>query len=161
MFRTLVAALVLLPVVAMAAPEAKVKFKLSPTGSFAAETTSIIGTAKKNSDGSVSADKIEIPLDTLKTGISLRDKHMKEKHLDVKKHPKAIVTNAEGKDGKGTATLNVRGIEKPIEGTYEIKGSELILNFPIKITDYDIGKVKYMGLGVKEDANVEARIPIQ
>lgn len=156
-----IAALSLSSVVAFAQPEAKIGFKLSPTGSFTATTKTINGTAKKNADGSVEASKIEIPLDTLDTGIALRNEHMREKHLETKKYPNAIVTEAKGKDGKGTAMLEVHGVKKPISGTYEIDGKELVVKFPVNVGDFNVGKIRYMGVGVKEEAQVEARIPMK
>jgi polyisoprenoid-binding protein YceI len=136
-------------------------FKLSPTGSFTAKSTDIKGEIKKNPDGSISSDRIEIPLTALKTGMGLRDEHMKNKYLEVGKYPSAIITDAKGKDGKGTAMLEVHGKKKPISGTYEIIGDEVELKFPVNITDYDIAKVKYMGVGVKDEALIDARIPLK
>ena len=40
-------------------------------------------------------------------------------------------------------------------------GKELVVNFPINIADYNVGKIRYMGVGVKEEATIEARIPIE
>ena len=162
----LVGAFILSPAVlicanAHAGSEANVLLKLSPTGSFTATTGQVIGTAHVKADGSVEALKIEIPLDTLTTGIALRDEHMKTKHLETDKFPKATVTDAKGKDGKGTANLEIRGVKKTVEGTYKIDGKELVVNFPINIADYNVGKIRYMGVGVKEEATIEARIPIE
>jgi polyisoprenoid-binding protein YceI len=146
---------------AFAEPEAKIGFKLSPTGSFTATTKKINGTAKQNKDGSVEAPKIEIPLDSLDTGIALRNEHMKTKHLETSKYPNAIVTDAKGKDGKGTANLEVHGVKKPIVGTYKIDGKDLLVSFPVNVSDFNVGKIRYMGVGVKEEALVEARIPMK
>ncbi|MES2963893.1 MAG: YceI family protein, partial [Bdellovibrionota bacterium] len=105
--------------------------------------------------------KIEIPLDTLDTGIALRNEHMKTKHLETAKYPNAIVTDAKGKDGKGTANLEVHGVKKAISGTYKIDGKDLVVSFPVNVSDYQVGKIRYMGVGVKEEALVEARIPMK
>ncbi len=142
------------------AKEVNALFKLSPTGSFTAKSSDIKGSITQNADGSVSAEKIEIPLAQLKTGMGLRDEHMKDKYLEVGKYPNAIITNAKGKDGKGTATLEVRGKKTEVSGTYKIEGDEVLVKFPINITNYDIGKVKYMGVGVKDEGQIEARIPL-
>lgn len=155
------ALLTLTSTLAFAQPEAKIAFKLSPTGSFTATTKTINGTAKKNKDGSVEASKIEIPLDSLDTGIALRNEHMKTKHLETSKYPNAIITEAKGKDGKGTAMLEVHGVKKPITGTYKIDGSDLVVNFPVNVSDFNVGKIRYMGVGVKEEAVVDAHIPIK
>jgi polyisoprenoid-binding protein YceI len=136
-------------------------FKLSPTGSFTAKSNDIKGAITKNADGSISADRIEIPLESLKTGMGLRDEHMKNKYLEVKKYPNAIITDAKGKNGKGTAMMEVHGKKKQISGTYSIEGNEVVVKFPVNITEYDIAKVKYMGVGVKDEAQVEAHIPLK
>ena len=139
-----------------------VALKITPTGQvFHAKGSQVKGAITKNADGSISADKIEIPLKQLKTGMGLRDDHMKNKHLEVSKYPNAIITNAKGKDGKGTATLEVRGKKTPVSGTYEIQGNNVLVKFPINISDYDVGKVRYMGMGVKDEAQVEALIPLK
>jgi len=154
-------ALLLVAFNASAASDVKVGLKLSPTGSFTAAGSKVNGTAKKNPDGSVSADKIEIPLDSLDTGIAMRTTHMKEKYLEISKYPNATVTDAKGKDGKGTATLELHGVKKPVSGTYKIEGNELVVSFPINVSDYNVGKVSYMGVGLRNEATIDARIPLK
>jgi polyisoprenoid-binding protein YceI len=146
---------------AFSATSVNVHFKLSPMGNFDAKTTSVLGKAKKTPDGKVSADKIEIPLRTLTTGIELRDKHMKDKYLEVDKYPNAIVTDAKGSGGKGTAMLEFHGVKNKVEGTYQVSGKEITIKFVVKIPDYKIPKVKYAGVGVKDEAEVEATIPVE
>jgi hypothetical protein len=146
---------------ALANPEAKVSLALSPVGHFTAETKAIIGTAHKMANGGVSAEKIEIPLDSLKTGIDVRDSHMKNKYLETQKFPRAILTDATGKDGNGVAMLTLHGVKKPVKGTYKIEGNELVVHFPVIISEYGVAKIKYMGVGVKDQAEVDARIPLK
>lgn len=57
-----------------------------------------------------SADKISISIESLKTGIDLRDEHT-WKHLNTSKHPKAILSEVKGRGGKATGSLEVNGIK--------------------------------------------------
>lgn len=133
---------------------------LSPAGNFQAKTASVQGSAKVTGD-EVKASNVKIPLNTLKTGIELRDKHMKEKYLETGTHPEAELVEATGKDGKGRGKLKIRGIEKEVSGTYKIiGGKEVEAEFPIKLSDYGITGIKYMGVGVKDDVKVTVTLPV-
>lgn len=132
---------------------------LSPAGSFKIKSTEVIGQVEKK--GSTFEGKnIVVKLKNLQTGIELRDEHTK-KHLDVAQFPEAILISARGQNGKGTGTIKIRGIEKPIEGTYEESSGKITARFPLKISDFNIGKVKYMGIGVKDNIEVTIAVPIK
>lgn len=133
---------------------------LSPAGSYKAETSSVSGSAVKNKDGSVSAKDITVDLSTLKTGIALRDKHTKER-LMADKYPKAKLVSAEGKNGIGTATIEVKGKTQKVSGTYKIDGASLISEFKMSLADLDIKDVRYMGVGVKDQITVEVVVPLK
>lgn len=136
--------------------------KLSPAGSFEARTNNVQGFAKKNGNGFV-ANNISVDLNSLKTKMDLRDEHMKEKYLDTKKHPKAELISAEGSNGKGTGRIKIRGIEKPISGTYELiaDGKKLKAEFELMLSDFGITGIKYMGVGVKDKVKLNVTVPIQ
>lgn len=137
---------------------AEADVKLSPTGDFVAKTADVSGVATVNGD-SVEADKIIVKLKNLKTGMSLRDKHAQEKYLETEKFPEAILTKASGKGGKGSGMLKIKGIEKQVSGTYKIDGKFLKAEFPIKLSDYGITGVKYMGVGVDDEVNLRVSVP--
>lgn len=145
---------------AQASVGTNVKVSLSPAGNFIAKTEEIKGQATL-SNGQVKADNIVVELKTLTTGISLRDEHLKNKYLEVEKFPEAILTAGSGKDGKGKAQLKVHGIQKEIDGTYELdqKTKELNATFNIKLSDFGITGIKYLGVGVKDDVKITATIP--
>ncbi len=145
---------------AYAAGEATADVSLSPAGSFTANSESVKGEAVLKGD-SVSADKIVVDLRNLKTGIVMRDKHARNKYLETEKYPEAILTDAKGKGGRGTGKLKVRGIEKVVSGTYTIKGETLLAEFPIKLSDFDIKKIKYMGVGVDDDVTIKISFHIK
>lgn len=147
------------PVVGYGAQGVSVAVTLNPAGSFKAETTSVKGFATKTADG-VMAENIEVDLRTLTTGISLRDKHTK-KHLMADKYPMAKLIKATGKGGKGTATIEIKGIKDEVSGTYEIKGDSLVAKFPIHLKDLKIEDINYMGVGVEDDVQLTVTVPIK
>jgi len=142
------------------ANQVEVKLKLSPTGQFEAKTDQLVGKVKIV-NGEVVAESIRVPLKSLKTGIKLRDEHMKSKYLKVDRYPNAILHFGKGKGGKGTGELEVKGIKKPIRGKYKIEEDFIIAEFPIKLSDYEISGIRYMGVGVKDEALVKVKVAIE
>lgn len=103
-----------------------------------------------------------VDLNTLDTGIKLRDKHMRDDYLDTKKYPFAEFTGAFALNDLEKIKLNQSGIYI-ILGTFEVHGValkreiELTLDFEsnkqgvsfetvfeIKLTDHDIEIPKLM-----------------
>ncbi len=114
--------------------------------------------------GKVSGE-ITFQLAQLKTGIELRDNHMKDTYLEVKKHPVAKIklTNLEvpkDLDGsfefKGMMTLH--GVEKQVSGQAELENDsgklKLIAEIPIKLSDFKIAIPSYQGITVAEKVNI-------
>jgi hypothetical protein len=139
--------------------QVEVDVKLSPAGSFKAQTSDVSGFAYKTKDG-IAAENVLIDLRNISTGIALRDKHTKE-HLLVEKFPKAKLVKAVGKDGKGTARISIKGVEKEYAGTYKVEGDKVIATFPVHLPDLKIEGVRYMGVGVKDEVNVKIELPLK
>jgi hypothetical protein len=131
---------------------------LTPAGSFKAQTKKVTGTVHRTADG-IEAEDVTIDLKTLDTGIALRDKHTKD-YLLVSKHPQAKLIKASGKDGKGTATIEIRGKKTEVAGTYKIEGKKVKVEFPMKLSDIEITGVRYMGVGVKDEVKVHLELPL-
>lgn len=142
------------------AQSVEVNLKISPAGSFVAKTTKVTGKAKQ-AGGKVTASGIQVDLSSLDTGIKLRDDHMKNKYLEIEKFPKAELSLGEGEGGKGKGKLKVHGVEKEINGTYEVKGKTVEATFEISLSEYNISGIRYMGAGVKDKAQVKAIIPLE
>jgi len=136
-----------------------VDVKLSPAGSFKAETTKVTGTAKKAGDG-YTAENVVVEVNALKTGIELRDKHMKD-YMKSKEFPQVKLVKASGKGGKGKGTVEIMGMKKEVDGTYEVAGNDLKAQFKMKLSDLNITGVKYMGIGVKDEVVVNVNLPIK
>jgi polyisoprenoid-binding protein YceI len=114
---------------------------------------------------------VTVGLKDLETGIDLRDKHMREKYIDVEKYPEATLVvpldqvkwPEDGKSGEGEAkgTFGMHGKTKEISfkykisntgGTYAIDGEA-----PVNFKEFDINVPSYMGITVKPDITVFAK----
>lgn len=133
---------------------------LTPAGDFKAKGDELKGFATQEGSA-VKAENIIVPLKNLKTGVPLRDKHMKEKYLQVDKFPDAVLVSAEGKDGKGKGRIKIKNIEKEIAGTYKVEGGQLMADFPLKLSDFGITGIKYMGIGVDDEMKIHVIVPIR
>lgn len=135
------------------------KIKGTSNGSYAK------GNLQLSSD-SLAGD-FEFDLNVLDTGIGLRNEHMKEKYLEVKKFPSAKlslkplsltkkdIANKIEKEFAGT--LSLHGVEKPITGkfTYAPQEKLAVARFTINVSDYKIDVPKYLGVTVSETVDIE------
>ncbi len=133
----------------------------TPVGAFTAEGEKVSG-------------GFTVDLEKLETGISLRDRHMKEKYLEVGKFPKAELKLTSLKlpkalDGSNVAykeipfegSFKVHGVEKPVKGTADVTvdGGKLsgVATFAIKLSDFKIDIPKFAGITMAEDVKVVTR----
>lgn len=145
---------------AAATGDIKLNVTLKPAGSFIAESRQvrIQGTAVRRG-ALVTASNIVLPVNTLKTGIALRDEHMTRRYMECDKYPTAVLTHATGKDGKFTGELMVHNVRRPISGTYQINGNTFVGHFKVRSSDFGIAKARYMGVGVADEVGVDITLP--
>jgi len=112
---------------------------------------------------------IRVQLAGLETGIALRDKHLKEKYLEVQKYPEAElkvarsalrVPEADGSvQGDATGTLRLHGKSKSEPFHYQVKraGSDyqVVGALHLNVRDFDITVPSYLGVTVKPDVTVD------
>ena len=95
-------------------------------------------------------------LRTLKTGISLRDRHMRDNYLEVAKAPGFETATLEGiqiekLDGKTTfnGTLVLHGERRPIPGAATLArqgaGYNVEAEFPVRVSEFNIPKTSGPG----------------
>ena len=130
-----------------------------PGMSFQAKTSKLKGSVKKEGDV-YKADKLYVKVKSLKTEMDLRDEHLRDK-LEYKKHSKIVVSQGVAKGGKGKAIIEIKGVKKPINFSYQESGGLFIAKFPLSLKDFGITGISYMGLGVKDKVVVEASVPIK
>lgn len=140
----------------------EIKVKLNPAGSFSAksEALNIEGDLQVAGDG-FRAKKIALLLETLETGLSLRNEHMKKKYFEVALYPKAVLLEAVGSQGKFKGKLIVHGVEKAIEGQYRVREGMLETEFSCRLSDFKIKEANYMGVGVEDEVSIHASLPIK
>ncbi|MGZ3788655.1 MAG: YceI family protein [Bacteriovorax sp.] len=113
-----------------------------------------------------------LALNDLDTGIGLRDEHMKEEYLEVKKFPTALLkiesialpngfeakpSNIKDQAFEGKLTLH--GREQKIAGTFSLNESlELVAKFDIKLTDFGIEIPNYLGIVVADTVAIDTKI---
>ena len=140
-----------------------IKVALSPAGSFTITSNKIKGKVYIDSNGNLIAKNIKIPVKTLKTGIELRDNHLKKK-LGHEKDKKSILLllEAKGVNGKGKAKFRVLNKEQTTDFTYK-KVSKNIgeANFTLNLDNFGISGISYMGVGVKNTVNVSVKLPFK
>lgn len=126
----------------------------------------------KTSDFSVSeqAGKIRfvVPLARLDTGIELRNKHMREKYLEVAKYPNAelvversalrIPADGQAAEGSVPGTMTIHGQSKPVSVAYKARRRgptfDISGNVHLNIKDYGIAVPSYLGVTVKPDVEI-------
>ncbi len=128
----------------------------APTGVLLHEEGQIKGTLSFN-------------LSDLKTGIDLRDKHMKDKYLEVEKFPTAElelqpVKLPEGltsdSSGDFTGMLTLHGNKKEVKGkyTFAAKDNKAKVNFSVLVSDFKIEIPKYLGVTISESVDLEVTV---
>jgi hypothetical protein len=115
------------------------------------------------------------PLEPFHTGIGLRDKHMKEKYLEVAKYPdaqlrverKSLVFPAPGqkveRDGRGDLTLHGRTKSLPFHYvvSHTNSGFDVSATWQLSIKDFAIEVPSYLGVTVKPDIDGSAAFHVQ
>ncbi|WP_394829147.1 YceI family protein [Pendulispora albinea] len=132
----------------------------------------IVGTTSElNTEGDENVIKIVVPLANLTTGIALRDKHMREKYLQVQSYPNAtlevqrsaIKFPAAGAEVSGDApgTLTIHGQSRQTTArytarkngdTFAVKGT-----LHVNVRDFGIEIPSYLGVTVKPDIDIDVQ----
>lgn len=115
----------------------------------------------------------KIKIDSFKTGIDLRDTHMKEKYLETAKYPDTILKiealklpdtwsskNPQLKDFPFKGKLSLHGVEKEVTGVLNVEGPKLktYAEFEISITDFAIAIPSYLGIKVTDKVKLKVAL---
>jgi polyisoprenoid-binding protein YceI len=157
------------------AADAKLARTGSPSVSFTAVGPAGLKIVGTTSDLDVADDAtsvtITVPLANLTTGIALRDRHMREKYLQVQTYPNATLkvdrasvkfppAGAEA-SGDAQGTMAIHGKTHPVSFHYTAKhegaGYAVAGSVHLDIKDYGIDVPSYLGVTVKPDIDVTVR----
>ncbi|PYR35930.1 MAG: hypothetical protein DMF93_20815 [Acidobacteria bacterium] len=146
---------------------------LTVGGSFEARTKSVSGevTASAADPGSVSG-ALRVDLQTLETGIAVRDRHMRETYLEVEKGPEFAVATfdkirIEKLAGKSTfkGTLLLHGQRQEVTGVADLQQRDgrirVQAQFPIKVSAFQIQKPTYLGVGVRDEIQIKVMLTVE
>src|SRR5262249_3874134 len=115
---------------------------------------------------------LAVDLNSLETGIGLRDRHLKEEYLQVDRFPQARLTFSRldvacvpesAAFGPVTVpfegTLLLHGVERPVSGQARVSRHDdrvsVGAQFSIKLGDFGVEIPKYMGITVAEKVDVK------
>lgn len=148
--------------------------------SFTGHTDQIRGRVVCDPDGL--ADSIvvyvEVDLATLETGMGLRDKHMRENHLETDQYPHAIFRGARILSGSERALaagepVDIRiagefalhGVRRPLEVTARVTRLDddppalaVECAFEVKLADHQIDRPKFLMMKVSDTQRVTLRL---
>jgi len=113
---------------------------------------------------------LKVDMASLDTGISMRNRHMRENHLETDRYPHAIFRGAAVIEGAGAAlapgsparftvagTMELHGVTQPLQASVEVAletdgGRRLRVktDFPITLPDYEIARPKFLLLKLGE-----------
>jgi polyisoprenoid-binding protein YceI len=154
----------------IASGEIAVVCPLTVGGSFEARTKNLSGELGPASEqpGTVRG-ALRVDLQTLETGIGIRDRHMKDNYLEVDKGPDFSAAmfddiRVEKLDGKSvfSGTLMLHGQRKPISGTADLQQRDgrvrVQAQFPLRISDFEIPTPKYLGVGVRDEIQIKVNL---
>ncbi len=180
--------LLLLPAAAVAARAAHyvinpgspnlVKFDSKSTAeSFSGSTRTVRGAIDFNPQNLAdsAAVNVEVDLNTLDTGISLRNQQMRESHLETDKYPKAFFRGGKMSGFSAAAltpgqkaTFNlagefeIHGVKRPLVLPVEVtEGNQdgkdfvhIVGHFPVTLADYNISRPQFLVLRLGETQQV-------
>jgi polyisoprenoid-binding protein YceI len=146
---------------------------LTVGGSFEAKTKTVSGevAASAAEPGNLTG-ALRVDLQTLETGIAVRDRHMRENYLEVEKGPEFAVATVdqirvEKLDGKSkfSGTLLLHGQRQAVTGTAELQQRDgrirVQAQFPIKVSAFQIPKPTYLGVGVRDEIQIKVVMTVE
>jgi polyisoprenoid-binding protein YceI len=147
--------------------EVTVLCPLTVGGSFEAKTNAVSGEVEvPPGPPGVVGGSLEVQLNTLSTGIGLRDRHLRETYLEVTKGPGyaiAILDNIriDRTEGAGVfrGTLTLHGQKREVAGTTSVQKKDgqvrVSAEFMLKVSEFEIAKPTYLGIGVRDEVQVK------
>ena len=143
---------------------------LTVGGSFEAKTKAVTGQVgpAPQQPGAVGGS-IQVKLDTLQTGIEMRDHHMRDNYLEVGKGSEYAVAileqiQVDKVEGKSTfrGKLTLHGQTREVVGTAVVQkkdaGLHIEAQFPVKVSEFQIPKPTYLGVGVRDEIQVKVSL---
>lgn len=145
---------------------------LTVGGSFEAKSKDLRGEVVARGDQPGAIDgALHVNLQTLSTGIGLRDRHMRDNYLEVQKGPEYATATLEQiriERLQGTTTLKgvlrLHGQRREISGTAAMKEQDgrirVQAQFPLKVSEFEIPKPSYLGVGMRDEIEIKVNMTV-
>ena len=152
--------------------EVSINCPLTVGGSFEAKTSAVTGeVAVASGPQEPLKGELSVDLQKLQTGIGLRDRHMKDNYLEVKRGDEFAAAKlqdikVDALEGKTSfrGVLMLHGERREVTGTANIKpngdGYRVEANFPVRISEFEIPDPTYLGVGVKDQVQVRVNFTV-
>jgi polyisoprenoid-binding protein YceI len=140
---------------------------LTAGGSFKALSTAVAGNLALAGGSHVLSGVVQVDLATLETGIALRDRHMKDIYLEIRRGAtfataqleEIRIDRVEGRTQFG-GVLVLHGQRRPINGMVDLQGQHdgavgVRARFPISLAAFAIQPPRYLGVGVEDEVQVQ------
>lgn len=150
--------------------EVTVLCPLTVGGSFEAKTKTLSGEIAPATDqpGAIRGT-LKVELQTLETGIGMRDRHMRNNYLEVEKGPTFSTATfddirVEKLEGKTifSGILTLHGQRKKISGAAELQQRDgrirVQAQFALKVSDFEIPAPTYLGIGVRDEIQIKVTL---
>jgi polyisoprenoid-binding protein YceI len=145
----------------------------APLESFEGKTRQVRGHVKLDPDslGAWMEVLVEVDLASLDTRIELRNKHMRENHLETAKYPKTVFLGGKVHDLKAArlepgqtvafeieGVFDLHGVKKPLRAPVEMTYSRaegvaelhVVSRFQVKLPDFEIKRPKFLVMQLDE-----------
>lgn len=121
--------------------------------------------------------EIHVDMASLKTGITLRDKHMRENHLETSKYPEAVflLSGLRLKEGASlsadvsmrvevTGTLELHGVSRTITPAASVllgedgRSLEIEASFVVALADYNITRPEFLIMRLSAEQRITVKL---
>jgi len=107
----------------------------APMETFEGRTNRVSGSIDPAADAEgVIALRVAVDMASLDTGISLRDRHMRENHLHTDEHPEATFDGATVIEGDAAALSGDGDHDVTLEGDFTLHGVTRTIQVPVRIS---------------------------
>lgn len=138
-----------------------VNVKVEITGdTFEVKSAKVKGKVQKVKGGYVIAkgSPVTVSVKSLKTGLEMRDDHMKKR---LKGSKKISILQAKAKAGRGKGIIEINGVKQKFVFKYQEAGKYVKAKFDLSLKKFKIENINYMGIGVKDTIKVDAIVPVK
>jgi len=129
----------------------------------------VVGPVEPGTPGDGSRLHFEVDLASIRTGISLRDRHMRDNYLETDEYPWAVLdaaigsieAQAEGLVVSADGTFSVHGVQQPMSVRCPVApigaGFDVRCTFAVELADHGIRIPRVMFMKLAETVTVEVR----